>query len=454
VRSLDIRLNKPQLQAYNALGTGQIVVTPWGRGVGKSKLQRLVSYCLIGQWDGKRLPYRDGTGEAPRTGVRCVFLMDTLKHFTDVHWHHMLNELGGGDPEWDFSFLGATPNKTTHRIEFPGGSWIQPFPSAEHTAQAGRGIRCDFVAADECDDTPVATYNGVVQPWFTEPWSMALQLFGGTPRMGRNGLLFKMHEQALKGTPSFHTFPATYLDCPETVAPDRVETARATMPPSVFRREWECNFDSAEGLVYDMWSDKFHVRGLPENARLSNVVVGVDWGYTDPQVMLVVGIVGHGEDSQAYVLKEFCHAGKVPEEWVAIAQEIHARYPMAQWYADPSQPAQIETLRMRAGVSIVGADNKIDQGVASVADKLWIRGTLGEDGRDSRWARMYVDPSCENLRNEMVRYRREPLPGNPDKFGDTIRDKNNHCEDALRYLTIGHFGFPASVRTEWTGAWQ
>lgn len=441
-----IRLNRPQWQAYSAIGTGVVIVTPWGRGVGKSQFQRIVADKLIAEWDGRRLPYRDGSGRlAPRPGIRGVFLMDTLKHFTDVHWHRMLDELSS-----DWSSLRATPNKTTHRIEFPGGSWIQPFPSAEHTSQAGRGIRCDFVMADECDDTPIATYNGVVQPWFTEPWSMALQMLAGTPRRGRQGLLYAMHAAALKGTPSFRTFHATYRDCPETVAPDRVETARSTMPASVFRREWECNFDSAEGLVYDMWNDEFHVRRPTSNTVFSSVVVGVDWGYVDPGVILVVGIAGHGEDAQAYVLEETCRKGEVLDYWVERAREIHAAYPYARWYADPSRPADIEALKRSAGVMIEGANNKIDQGVSCMADKLFIRGTADDGGRDTRWSRLYVSPECEHVRREMVTYRRKPLAGNPDSFGEDIIGRDDHTMDALRYALVGHFGFPASIRTEWT----
>jgi hypothetical protein len=289
--------------------------------------------------------------------------------------------------------------------------------------------------------------------WFSAKWSMKIRFIGGTPRRGRHGLLYTMYRFGTSRDPKhdlIHSIHATYLDCPEIIDLDYVERERQTMTPSTFKREWLCDFDAGEGQVYDIFDPKFHVRQLPEDARLSNVVVGVDWGYVDPGVMLVLGITGHGNDSKAYLLKEFYEPGKVLDYWVSKAREIHARYPNARWFADPSQPASIETLR-QVGVAIEGANNKLDQGIACVADKFFVRGDV-EDEKDNRWSRLYIDPACKHTLEEVVAYRRKPLHGEADKYGEDIEDKNNHAMDALRYAMVGHFGFPASSRTEWVGS--
>ena len=442
---MNITLNRPQWAAYRALVPGSTVVLPWSRGTGKSWFQRNWFWTKVAEYDGR--PTAPGH---EKLGIGGVFLMDTLKHFRDVHAQAMLNELAG-----DWSFLGGKVNRSTLRVEFPGGSWLQPFPAAEHTSKAARGIRCDVALLDECDDILESVLAGVAIPWFSAPWSLRMTLLAGTPRKGRQGLLYKMHEHGLSGDPDFahvHTFPATYLDCPETVDPKAVEKARREMLPAVFRREWECDFDAAEGLVYDMWEDAFHVRRPPIGVHYNKVVVGVDWGYRDPAIILVAGIVGHGLDATAYALSEYCRRGASLTELIEEARAIQQDFPNAHWYADPSNPANIAAFKRDAGVNIEGADNKIDQGVARVSDLLFVR-TFETDGSSHREAHLYVAPECKNLRTEMVQYRRKALKANPDEYGDEIVDKANHSCDALRYLCIGAFGFPPCPRTEVDSSW-
>ncbi|MDG4916367.1 hypothetical protein, partial [Mesorhizobium sp. WSM4983] len=66
-------------------------------------------------------------------------------------------------------------------------------------ANSARGIRCDIVTADECDDIDPSVMDGIVKPWFSEPWSLLKRLFGGTPRRGRYGLLYQKHKAGLDG---------------------------------------------------------------------------------------------------------------------------------------------------------------------------------------------------------------------------------------------------------------
>ena len=82
----------------------------------------------------------------------------------------------------------------------------------------------------------------------------------GTPRRGRYGLLYALHSLGKSEAENYHTVHATYRDCPETVDPETVTDAKANTPPEIFRREWECDFDSAEGLVYGLFDEAFHVR--------------------------------------------------------------------------------------------------------------------------------------------------------------------------------------------------
>lgn len=436
---LDMRLNRPQWDAFGSIAPGQTVCLPWGRGCGKSWFMRNMMWMAVAKHDGI---VRRGEFGATK-GVRIVVLMDTLVHFKDVHGAHIEAELAD---EW--SFLGGKLDKTRWRISFPGGSWIQPFPAADHNSKHGRGVRCDVVVVDECDDVDVDVFHSVAVPWFSEPHSLKMRLVGGTPRRGRHGLLYHLHRLGKSSAhPAYHSFHATHEDCPETVDAMAVEDARTTTPPSIFRREWLADFDSAEGLVYDLFDEDFHIREPEPGTKFQEVLVGVDWGYADPGVFLVIGMTGHGADAQCHIIEEHYQTGRVLSWWLDLTREICARYPRAKWLADPSQPASIETLRREGGAAIRAGDNRIDQGVACVADKLLVRGNDG-----GRWSKLYVSPECTETVRELRTYRRKPDPTNRERFMDVICDKDNHAMDALRYALFSRFGVPARTRVEWTGA--
>lgn len=444
-----VKLVKPQLQAWEAIGRRKTIALPWGRGVGKSFFLRLLAYLLIAQHDGQRL-----YPESPRKGIRIVWLMDTLKHFKDVHSKLLLEELEG-----DWAFLGGKVDRTTWEVKFPGGSWMQPFPALEHTAKSALGLRADVVLVDECDDVPLHTYYTVARPWFTEPWSGKMRIVGGTPRKGRYGLLYSLHERGQDPEqPRHESFHATWRDAPEIVDPEEVAEAKAETPPAIFAREWECQFDNPEGLVYSNWDEEFHVRECPlaEN-QWRFVTVGVDWGWTNPGCFLLgvwTGVKnGSYDDARLYIVDELYETERVIEWWADKALEWKRReahtaagvptgiMPLAhaEWFADPAEPGSIETLRRKAHVSIRGANNKIIPGVRQVATLLNIYGSKDEGG-DTRWCRLHVSAKCKNLIREMGTYRRKRDPRDPDRYLEEIEDANNHSADCLRYMVVGKIG--------------
>jgi hypothetical protein len=174
--SARIVFNAPQSRVMRAVKPGRTVTLAFGRGVGKSWFVRRLCYLLVSQWEHKERWTPDG----PMRGIRIVFLLPTFKQFKDVHSRAMLNELSGA-----FAMLGAKVDGTTYTVTFPGGSSIQVFPASEHGGQRARGIRADVVLLDEADDIDGSVFDGVVTPWFTEPWSLKIKIASGTPKRGR-----------------------------------------------------------------------------------------------------------------------------------------------------------------------------------------------------------------------------------------------------------------------------
>ena len=440
-RQLRLKMNGPQLAAYNVCQPGNTVFLGWGRGVGKSKFLRMLWWLLIAQHDGRLRT----EALSPFRGVRITILMPTLKQFKDVHWSGIVEDLTG---EW--AWLGAKLDKQTGQITFPGGSWIKPFPATEYNARTALGVRTDVLVIDECDTVPASVYDAVAVPWLSEPWSLALQLIAGTPNMGRHGLWWRTYQQGLQGEAirtespaaaaispedavplaTVYSFRATYKDAPETVSARAVAKAKATTLPQTFKREWEADPDAGEGLIYPFDAD-FHVREPPPDFSFPELHIGCDWGDTDPAVLLKGGILGHGEDAALWLLDEQYEPGVPNDIWNARA--LAWGNDRTIFWPDPSRADRIRDFR-GLGLNVHKSDNSIDAGIARVANLLFKRER--EDG--SQWCRLYVSPRCVNTIREFGLYRwKKHYDGT---FSNGPEDKNNHAMDSLRYMTLGRFG--------------
>jgi hypothetical protein len=460
-RVISVRLNAPQRKAYRLLfdddGNPQrkrTVMTAWGRGVGKSWFHRQIWWILVALYEHKlRTEAPD-----PFRGVRITTLCPTLKQWKDIHWGGILEELHGPGAKW--GWLGARLDGSTGQIRFPGGSVIRPFPAAAYSARTARGMRTDLLDADEYDDIDADVYDSVAVPWLSEPWSLGIELVGGTPTRGRHGIWWRtlsngrlgdrlrdgedtpddIDENAAKAIKTIYAVHATYRDTPEIVSEDAVAKAKATTPPATFAREWEADADAGEGLVYPL-DEEFHVvdeRLVPPMTSFAEFHVGMDYGWVDPGVLLLCGVQGHGEDAVLWVLDER-YESMVPNH---VWNERASEWGYATFWPDPSRPDRINELR-NLGLDMGRSESPVNallSGVSRVADMLFKRTT--ENGP---WARMFVSSKCRNTIREFGLYRRKKQPDGT--FGEDIEDKNNHSMDALRYVCFGRFGKSPNCRT-------
>ena len=443
---LEYRLTKPQSKAFLLTRKPRVDVNlEWGRGCGKSWFDRFIGWSWVAECDSvprlellQRLGVLDELTEdqkqkaATVRGVRIVFLMPTHKQYADVHGRLLKQE-----NEHAWSHLKGKVNGTTYQAEFPGGSFIAPFPASEHGSKRALGLRADIVICDEADDIDIDVFDTVVRPWFSEPWSLKIRVSSGTPRRGRHGLLYSRRKAGLDPSrPRYHTIHATYRNNPEIVDAAEVEDARKNTPKATFEREWECNYDAGEGLVYP-FDDQFHVREPPERWTMREFLVGMDHGWVDAGVMLRIGIQGHGRDAVAWVLEEH-YDSEVPNH---VWDERAKAWNDAKFWPDPSRPDRINDLK-RVGCRCGDTDNDILGGIARVADLLFRR--QSESGVD--WARLYVAPGCVNTIREFGLYRRKKHQDG--SFDEDPEDKNNHAMDALRYAMVGRFGKPGAAKRE------
>ncbi len=458
---LTLRLDRLQSQARRLLRPGTIATLPWGRGSGKTYFGR----ATIHEW-------------ALEQGGRHIgLLMPTLKQARAVFWPHLLADYYADARRTDDrgQVIGGLkeyvkrPNVTELVCEYRNGSRLTTW-GAEN-AQSMRGQRFDRLVQDESDDIDPDIERSVVEPTFSKSGLSAIWLKTGTPKRGRHGTLFTGYRRGLEGSREREALregginPARYAsmlfrsDQSPQVDPAWLDSVRRDLIASgrvtTWLREYCCDFDAAEGLVYSMFEQGFHVREPDYGVGWSEILVGVDHGVRDPGVFLPCGVIGAGKDAIVHGLEEVYETEKDTSWWCDKACDIAWKYRAyrQRWYADPSRPDRITDIRkavrerhpeLGERFSIEGGNNELEAGVDAVADRLMPRDR--EDG--SRDARLYLSPACVQTIGEMGKYRRKPDARDPEKFLDEIVDKFNHAMDALRYAVFTRFGGPDRMRHE------
>lgn len=439
-RALRVDFNEPQARTHRAIASvwdkacGLVAALPWGRGVGKTEFTLLCMILMVALWE--RRP-RIGASK-PLRGVRIILMCPTFKQAKDLYAARLDAELG---KDGRFGFLCARIDHTSWRIRFPGGSSIQLFGAVAWRSALGQ--RTDAVFVDECDDVEPDVLDTVVAPWFSEPFSLKLMVLSGTPRRGRKGSLYRAYGRAKHfllqddGAPfeGYFAHHATGYDVPHV---DRayLELQKTRVPRATFRREWLCDFDSAEALVYALFNQGFHVAEPHPDTRFSEHTGGIDWGWEHPSVLLVGGIFGSGLDAGVHLRDEF-RSSHCPDEVLANkAVEMQERYSVRKWYADPSQPARIKFFKDR-GIRIEVASNAVEPGIQFVQSKMVVR--YDESSR-REWSLFYVSPKCRGFIEEMGEYRRKTDARDPSVVLDDVVKKNDDSADACRYLVFSHLG--------------
>ena len=184
------------------------------------------------------------------------------------------------------------------------------------------------------------------------------------------------------------------------------------------RQELEGEFVAFEGLIYDEFDHNAHV-ARREQAEFQRLIVGVDEGYTNPAVALVIGLDG---DERAHVIEEFYQSRVLQASFVDACRELKERYPIDRFFVDPSAAGLIAEMRS-ARLPVADADNAVTDGIQAVKARLAIAG----DGRP----RLTIDPSCVNAIAEFESYVwAKDRDGNAT---DKPLKENDHAMDAARY---------------------
>ncbi|MCU0466686.1 MAG: phage terminase large subunit [Anaerolineae bacterium] len=213
---------------------------------------------------------------------------------------------------------------------------------------------------------------------------------------------------------------------------DYVESLIEAYSGDFAAQELDGDFISFEGLIYPEFDYGTHVfQEMPERRRFKRVVAGVDWGFVNPGVVLVVGVDG---DDNLWVLHEEYARKRRIEEWTAVAADLHQTYKISEFFCDPSDPDNIKHFK-QAGLNAKQANNSVLAGIQRVRQQLVVR----ENGRPG----LNFRNGSPNLIAEFSEYQ---WASNRDGLRDEPRKAQDHAMDALRYAVVGALGMTGVQR--------
>lgn len=187
------------------------------------------------------------------------------------------------------------------------------------------------------------------------------------------------------------------------------------------KRLYEGIWATAEGAVYDMFDASVHVKARPDSEMVS-WYLAIDEGYTNPAVILLVGV---DVDGRWHIKKEWYERGKLQSEVVRQAVKLCGEYDVTLAAVDAAAAGLIADL-IDANVPAEGAKGRVLDGIHIIQDKLQVQ----SDGRP----RLTVDPSCVETINEYESYVWKT--GQAGAMRDEPQKENDHAMDASRYLGI------------------
>jgi len=190
---------------------------------------------------------------------------------------------------------------------------------------------------------------------------------------------------------------------------DFLEAERRALIDTDFRQEYECSFETLQGLVYPDLAKCVVNCPAPGFKRRYG---GIDFGYRNPFAAVWGGLDCNGVlwlTNEHYVREQIpsYHAARLPRD--------------VTWYADPSDPGKIKEFQ-RAGFDIRPAVASVETGIALVQSRIR-QGML-----------RICAGACPNLLEEAGLYRYDDAPN--EKKSEHPREGYDHGLDATRYLVI------------------
>ena len=256
-------------------------------------------------------------------------------------------------------------------------------------------------------------FNVALRPTLDKPGSKAL--FISTPR-GRNNWFSQFWQRGFSDEFSqWCSIKATYKDNPRMSEEDIAE-ARKAMSDAEFRQEYEADFNTYEGQV---WNFDFEecVQDLSQlDVQHMDVFAGLDVGYKDPTAFCVIAY--DWKEEKFYLVEEYLDAEKTTEQHATQIRSLIDKYDIDFIYIDSAAQQTRFDLAQNYDITTINAKKSVLDGISHVA------GIVDND-------KLYIDQRCTESMYSVESYQWD---SNPNLMKERPKhDRSSHMADALRY---------------------
>ena len=311
-----------------------------------------------------------------------------------------------------FDLEVAKDNAKDKVIELTNGSTVRMGSVNQVDSCVGRSY--DLIIFDEAAlaDGKDA-FNVALRPTLDKDNSKAI--FISTPR-GRNNWFAEFFDRGFNDEfPEWCSIRATYKDNPRMSELD-IQEAKKSMSDAEFRQEYEADFNTYEGQIWDFNHEECIVNNEELDTRRMDVFAGLDVGYRDPTAFVVIAY--DWDEAKFYVLDEYLDAEKTTEQHAAVIREMSDKWDIDYIYIDSAAQQTRFDFAQNYDISTVNAKKSVLDGIAQVA------GIVDNDN-------LLVDQRCDEVLSCLDQYQWDP---NPNLAKEKPKhNRASHMADALRY---------------------
>ena len=297
-------------------------------------------------------------------------------------------------------------------IELSNGSTVRMGSVNQVDSCVGRSY--DLIIFDEAALADGRdAFNVALRPTLDKDNSKAI--FISTPR-GRNNWFAEFFDRGFNDEfAEWCSIRATYRDNPRMSELDIAE-ARKSMSEAEFRQEYEADFNTYEGQIWNFDHEKCISNNEALDTTNMDVFAGLDVGYRDPTAFCVIGY--DWDEEQYYLLDEYLDAEKTTEQPAVEIQKLVSKWDIDFIFIDSAAQQTRYDFALQYDISTSNAKKSVLDGIAHVA------AIVDND-------KLFVDQRCAETLSCLDQYQWDP---NPNLAKEKPKhNRASHMADALRY---------------------
>jgi PBSX family phage terminase large subunit len=196
-----------------------------------------------------------------------------------------------------------------------------------------------------------------------------------------------------------------------------VMEAKRSMTRALFAQEYECEWTTTESQIYETISEEKHV-GSYQTHRFVEVIAGLDVGYRDENVFVVIGFDGE----RYYVIDEYISKESTTSALASVILEKIDEWRIDNIYIDSAAQQVKADFAYDYDINTTNAIKSVNDGINFVQslienDKL-----------------LFDSEGAAHAFHAMSSYKWNPSTDIPKP----VHDWSSHCSDAIRYALYTH----------------